>query len=163
MPAGVVTARGIHGRERVLSKQGRDEAHRATATGDFLAVYGELLSDPDVIQGPRIQARCELIGGCWIPGLLFDLGEYPGLVEGDGEVLGELYQVRDPTVFTELDYFQGYDVGDQANSEYVRRRVRLTEPPLTAWVYVYNRPVEDAGPVRSGDWRGYLAERLRLR
>jgi gamma-glutamylcyclotransferase (GGCT)/AIG2-like uncharacterized protein YtfP len=90
---------------------------------------------------------------------LHDLGEYPGLVRGEGTVAGELYEVRDSRAFGLLDEFEGYDPCDVDGSFYVRRAVRLREPEIDAWVYVYNRSVKGAPLIREGDWRRYVAKR----
>jgi gamma-glutamylcyclotransferase (GGCT)/AIG2-like uncharacterized protein YtfP len=131
--------------------------------GELLAAYGELLSNPDVEQAEGLKQGLRLRGSCWIPGDLYDLGMYAALVPGDGQVLGELYEVTEPDVFEELDWFQAYDRGRQPEPEYVRRRVSLIEPQVRAWVYVYNRDPAEHDRVESGDWRGHLAKRLRLR
>jgi len=99
------------------------------------------------------------LGPCVVAGQLWDLGPYPGLVPGEGRVVGELYLVRDPTLLSELDVFEGYDAGDLARSEYVRRAVRLIEPEVEAWVYFFNGPLEGRLVVASGDWAAYLRGR----
>jgi gamma-glutamylcyclotransferase (GGCT)/AIG2-like uncharacterized protein YtfP len=129
----------------------------------LLAAYGELLSKPDVEQAEGLRRGLRLRGSCWIPGDLYDLGMYAALVPGDGQVLGELYDVSHPDLFEELDWFQSYDRGRQPEPEYVRRRVSLIEPQVRAWVYIYNGDPTGHVRVESGDWRGHLAGRLRLR
>jgi gamma-glutamylcyclotransferase (GGCT)/AIG2-like uncharacterized protein YtfP len=138
-------------------------AYRDVRRGDLLAVYGELLSAPDLRQGPQLESHCRLVGSCWIPGVLLDLGKYPGLVFGEGQVLGELWEIGDPTLFEELDEFEGYDPDREDDSQYVRRRMELIEPAGTAWVYAYSGSGEGHQRVESGDWRGHLADRFRLR
>jgi gamma-glutamylcyclotransferase (GGCT)/AIG2-like uncharacterized protein YtfP len=136
-----------------------DEAKK----GDMLAAYGELLSRPDLDQTGGLKRGLLLRGGCWIPGDLYAVGEYAALVPGEGQVLGELYEVTDPEIFEELDWFESYDRGRETEPEYVRRRLALIEPETEAWVYVYDRDPARHPRVESGDWRGHLASRLRLR
>ena len=136
-----------------------DEAKK----GDMLAAYGELLSRPDLDQTGGLKRGLLLRGGCWIPGDLYAVGEYAALVPGEGQVLGELYEVTDPEIFEELDWFESYDRGRETEPEYVRRRLALIEPETEAWVYVYDRDPARHRRVESGDWRGHLASRLRLR
>ena len=136
--------------------------------GDMLAVYGELLSSLDAPQPPELKSRSlrsglVLQGSCWIPGVLYDLGPYPALVPGAGQVLGELYEVADPGLFEELDWFESYDRGRETEPEYVRCLIPLIEPEVEAWVYMYDRDPGDSTRIESGDWRGHLAERLHLR
>lgn len=70
-----------------------------------------------------------------------------------------LYAVADDAVLVRLDAFEEYDPDDPDGSEYLRRRVRLAEPDLDAWVYVYNRDVAGRPRVESGDWRRHRASR----
>ena len=133
------------------------------AQGDLLAAYGELLSRLDAPQPSGLKHGLVLRGSCWIPGVLYDLGEYPALVPGNGQVLGELYEVNDPGLFEELDWFESYDRGRQADPEYVRRQIPLIEPEIEAWVYMYDRDPTGYPRVESGDWRGHVADRMRLR
>ena len=49
-------------------------------------------------------------GYCTIQGLLYDLGEYPGLKPGEGSVIGELFEVRALSVFHQLDEYERYAV-----------------------------------------------------
>ena len=143
--------------------QASDVHESEVRRGELLAVYGEFLSRPDVEQAAGLKRGLRLRGRCWIPGDLYDLGAYAALVPGEGQVLGELYEITDPDVFSELDWFQTYDRGRESEPEYVRLRVALVEPKVTAWVYLYDRDPRGHPRVESGDWRGYLAERLRLR
>jgi gamma-glutamylcyclotransferase (GGCT)/AIG2-like uncharacterized protein YtfP len=133
--------------------------------GDLLAAYGELLSGLDSPQPPGQALKGGLVmrGSCWIPGVLYDLGQFPALVPGNGQVLGELYEVTDPGLFVDLDWFQTYDRGRETEPEYVRCLIPLIEPEVEAWVYMYDRDPAGHPRVESGDWRGHLAERLRLR
>jgi gamma-glutamylcyclotransferase (GGCT)/AIG2-like uncharacterized protein YtfP len=134
--------------------------------GDLLAVYGELLSgldahEPAELGGQALRKGLVLKGSCWIPGVLYDLGPYPALAPGRGEVLGELYEVSDPSLFEELDWFETYDRGWQTEPEYVRRLIPLIEPEVEAWVYVYARDPGNSPRIESGDWRGHLGDRMR--
>jgi gamma-glutamylcyclotransferase (GGCT)/AIG2-like uncharacterized protein YtfP len=131
--------------------------------GDLLAAYGELLSGLDGPQPQGLKHGLALRGSCWIPGVLYDLGRYPALVPGDGQVLGELYEISDPGLFEDLDWFETYDRGRQTDPEYVRCLIPLIEPEIEAWVYMYDRDPAGNPRVESGDWRGHLADRLRLR
>jgi gamma-glutamylcyclotransferase (GGCT)/AIG2-like uncharacterized protein YtfP len=66
---------------------------------------------------------------------LYDLGEYPGLVESHsgGAIEGELYKVSDETLHR-MDIVEGVDVG-----LYDRRRIALQAPfsDLAALAYFY--------------------------
>lgn len=76
---------------------------------------------------------------------LYDLGQYPGLVAcANGVAIeGELWEV-DAECLRRLDQLESIDVG-----EYERQRVRLAEPPVEAWIYLYCGDItgaRDCGP-----------------
>ena len=78
---------------------------------------------------------------------LYDLGRYPGAVHGPGTIIGDLCDVGSESVYSILDEIEG--VHSQPPL-YTRERVEVNGEP--AWIYVYDRPVEDAPRIRSGDW-----------
>ena len=96
--------------------------------------------------------RVVALGPCRIPGLLLDLGAYPGLVDGAGEVAGDLLRLKDADAGRLLDAFEDFDPSAPATSEYVRRRVRLVAPKVWAWVYAWNGDAEGRATVAGGDW-----------
>ncbi|HSE96341.1 MAG TPA: gamma-glutamylcyclotransferase family protein [Methylomirabilota bacterium] len=128
---------------------------------DRLFAYGTLMTGFG--RRPLLGAAI-LEGPARIRGTLFDFGEYPALVLGGGDwVRGELYQVPDlGTRLPHLDREEWYDPTDEARSLYVRRRVAVERPDLSApdaWVYVYNGPPGRGPRIPSGDWRAHLAAR----
>jgi gamma-glutamylcyclotransferase (GGCT)/AIG2-like uncharacterized protein YtfP len=90
-------------------------------------------------------------------GRLISLGEYPALLDGAGTVRGELYSFDDlPAALDVLDDVENFDPANPEESEYIRearRVVRDDGNQIRAWVYIYNRPVENAPIISSGDWR----------
>lgn len=100
--------------------------------------------------------RLTFVERCRWRGVLYDLGRFPGAVPGDGPVHGELFRLDDPGVLNRLDDYEGYDPGRAAASLFVRRRVSLTVPEQTAWVYWFNGNLADAPRVPSGDWAKYV-------
>jgi gamma-glutamylcyclotransferase (GGCT)/AIG2-like uncharacterized protein YtfP len=117
---------------------------------EFLAVYGTLMAGVEHDGKPAVEHALRAVGACRIPGVLHSAGDYPCLVEAAGEVSGELYEVVDPSVLDELDRYEG--------AEYERRRVRLIEPEVDAWVYVWTG-APPGEPIDDGDWRAFLAIR----
>ena len=83
---------------------------------------------------------------------------YPALVlegsDGVGEVVVELYELRDPAPLAVIDALEAFDPEDVAGSEYVRRQVDVLDGPVaTAWIYEYNGPSEAMGDlIADGDW-----------
>ena len=83
-----------------------------------------------------------------VRGRLLDLGAYPGLVTGVGQVKGEVYRVEDPELLPVLDDEEGYN--------FERSRVFATLASgrhVRVWVYRYRGPREGAVPILDGDYR----------
>src|SRR4051794_13919573 len=126
----------------------------------LLAVYGTLMSGQAYDGRPDVESMMRSVGPCRIPGTLYSAGDYPGLGPTRGEVAGELFEVHDPdTAFPILDAYEneGRHTEDGAG-RYARVRLRLLEPEVEAWVYVWEG--EPRGePIDAGDWRTFLALR----
>lgn len=124
-----------------------------------LFVYGTLLSGAGHPMGARLRREARLIGPATIPGRLYSLGHYPGLVEADyagGLVHGELYALHAPAVALRwLDAYEGIRPNAPGESPYERaeRRVRLASgATCIAWVYLYRGSVGNRPEVPDGRW-----------
>ena len=120
---------------------------------ELLAVYGTLMTGLALPQQPAgIEEALRLRGGCRIPGQLHDMGVgYPALTTGEGTVSGELYEIVEPGVLETLDAYEP--------PPYVRRLVRLLEPDVDAWVYVYEGEPPPDSLIDEADWRAFVAIR----
>lgn len=127
---------------------------------DYLALYGSLMRGFGEVEKISTIQKLEYKGSCNIPGSLYDLGEYPGLVpDDDSVVVGELYVVKDSRIFREFDIFERYDPNNRKDSLYVRSCIRLREPKLDAWVYIYNKETSGKERIYSGDWRAHQKQK----
>jgi gamma-glutamylcyclotransferase (GGCT)/AIG2-like uncharacterized protein YtfP len=124
-----------------------------------LFVYGTLLSAAGHPMGARLRGEARLVGAASIPGRLYRVGWYPGLVEteaGGERVHGEVYALADPArSLVWLDAYESIAPGDEANGEYMRveRAVQLASgQEVTAWVYLYQRDVAGLDLVADGRW-----------
>jgi gamma-glutamylcyclotransferase (GGCT)/AIG2-like uncharacterized protein YtfP len=132
-----------------------------------LATYGTLMRDFQAQEQLGIGDAITFVGRCRLPGILFDLGSFPGAVPPDDlpadlrtsapetpVVHGELYRLEEADILSVLDHYEGYDPDQPATSLFVRRRISLVEPAdQDAWVYWYNGPVDGKPRLPSGDWR----------
>ena len=122
-----------------------------------LFIYGTLMP------GLRLEAEmhgARFMGPAQVPGRLVDLGRYPGLLQGDEQVTGEVFEVDDAHL-ARLDGVEGMVPGDRAASQYWREEVTVVGGPLkgqSVQTYVYNRPVEGCTPIPHGDYRRYIRE-----
>ena len=124
-----------------------------------LFVYGTLLSTAGHRNGARLQREARLIGEASMPGRLYRMGDYPGLVEeADPEVRvhGEVYALNDPAgALTWLDAYEGIVPGKDDQNEYerVERPARLISgEQITAWVYLYRKDVARFRLIPDGRW-----------
>lgn len=122
-----------------------------------LFIYGTLMP------GLRLEAEmhgARFVGAAQVPGQLVDVGRYPGLVHGEGQVTGEVYEVDDAQL-ARLDAVEDMVPGDRAASQYWREVVTVVSGPLQGHqvqTYVYNRPVNDCTPITHGDYRRYIRD-----
>lgn len=134
-------------------------------TTSFLFVYGTLMKGFQADWPSKVGAR--LVGRGKISAKLYDLGDYPGAVYVPGDsgpyVKGELYQLRNPELANGiLDQYEEFFPGQPDKSLFVRTvaTVRLEEGRREkAWVYFYNRPVDEARFIPSGDYRDKVSAR----
>jgi len=124
----------------------------------LLFVYGTLLPDDrgayGAVERARLAAEADLVGLASTRGALLDLGDYPGLVEGDGVVHGAVYRLRDPAhTLAWLDAYEGVTGGH--GDEYVRCVCEVTVATKdygSCWTYCYLQFKVDAAPIESGRW-----------
>lgn len=93
-------------------------------------------------------------------------GSFPGLVEGGGEVKGEVHVFKD---FSELDRIEGYSEASPSRSLYLREKVVVATPEgdMEAYTYVFNEDPETARSryqrIASGNWFDESPPRPRFR
>ncbi len=123
-----------------------------------LFLYGTLL--PGLVRPPvaALVARLRPVGPASVPGRLYDLGPYPGLVpDPAARVRGELSALPDDAaLLAALDEYEGYDPADPSASLY--RRVETVAAlddgrAVACWVYQYNGDVGRAVRIEDGDYR----------
>jgi len=123
---------------------------------DRLFLYGTLL--PDLVRPPfdALVARLTALGPAMVPGRLYDLGPYPGLVLDDAEspVHGELFALPlDPDLLAALDDYEG-------SCLYRRVECRTTMAngdTATCWVYECHADLSRAVVIPHGDYRRWHA------
>jgi gamma-glutamylcyclotransferase (GGCT)/AIG2-like uncharacterized protein YtfP len=122
-----------------------------------LFIYGTLMP------GLRLEAQmhgARFVGPAHIAGRLIDVGRYPGLLQGGGQVTGEVYEVDDAHL-ARLDGVEGVVPGDRVASQYWREVVTVLSGPLQGQrvqTYVYNCPVDGCKPIPHGDYCRYIRE-----
>ena len=119
-----------------------------------LFVYGQLRRGEIGYRQLGLENRTEWLGAARVNGLIYDLGDYPGLVIGGEDIAhGELLGFDDPALWAILDDYEECDPDSSTSSEYRREEIELLDAVGCAWTYVYNRSVEQPRLIASGAWR----------
>jgi gamma-glutamylcyclotransferase (GGCT)/AIG2-like uncharacterized protein YtfP len=122
-----------------------------------LFIYGTLM--PGLRLASEMQGAV-FLGAAQVQGRLIDVGQYPGLLPGVGQVVGEVYEV-DHAHLARLDGVEEMVPGDRVASQYWREGVTVTGGPLQGLrvqAYFYNHPDPSGQPIPHGDYRRYIRE-----
>jgi len=96
----------------------------------------------------RLATGATFLGEGSVRGSLLSLRGYPGLIEGEGRVRGELYRLHDAELLRVLDREEGY------NFERLRAGVVLADGRRSrAWLYRYRGSRQRAVLIADGDYR----------
>ncbi|MGA2171196.1 MAG: gamma-glutamylcyclotransferase family protein, partial [Terracidiphilus sp.] len=113
---------------------------------DYLFTYGTLHPGhaPDEI-APAVE-KLRPVGTGYVYGVLYDLGDYPGVVldpTSNQKISGTVFRLsEDENVLRQLDEYEGFDQASPEQSLFLRtlRSVTLDSgETLPCWIYVYNR------------------------
>ena len=118
-----------------------------------LFVYGTLLKG---LERESVLSESRYLGTVVIQARMYDLGSYPGIIDGEGQVIGEIYEIDQDTL-NKLDKVEGYIPDKPKCSKYIRKEVNIvsTEVDDTVIAYFYNHQVKESGRILSGDYRKY--------
>ena len=125
-----------------------------------LFVYGTLRRACANATAQRLAAQSRMLGSARLRGRLYDVGQYPALVQPagieDAWVWGELYALEDPWhTLAWIDAYEECSAGDLPPHEYERVLTQVETGDgrlLDAWVYVYRHPVDGLRSIASGDY-----------
>ena len=133
------------------------------ASPDYLVVYGTLRPGFSNEYAQFLRQYSRYVGECSFPGLLYDLGNYPGAVyqkESAMCVLGSLYDIslNQQRILNRLDEYEGIDPGAEQPAEYYRTVIPVlcTGETLDCWVYLCNLSTTGKRLITSGDYLQYL-------
>lgn len=108
---------------------------------NLIAFYGTLRPSSNRSEFTRLKGLKVLDKVCRIRGIVYDLGDYPGLLPGDGEVEVEICELVDPKVLQSIDEYEEYRLTQPADSLFVRFPIQLPGTPEECWIYFYNQSV----------------------
>jgi len=124
-----------------------------------LFVYGGLLKGMTL--SPFIESA-RYLGPGYIKAKIYFLGQFPGIVQGNDVVFGELYELKLDDL-PGLDKIEDYHPENLEKSSYIRKKTEVNILPfgdkLIAEAYFYNRPIEDEHIyIPHGDYRRFIME-----
>ncbi len=106
-----------------------------TLKDEFLGVYGTLRRRSLFQRGLLVSAKLRFFCSGQLRGKLFCQGSYPAAVQGCGIIPVEVFLILDPTVWNDLDRYEGCDLTREPSSLFYRQKVRLLRPALIVWIY----------------------------
>ena len=133
-----------------------------------IVFYGTLQMGGDKFREFGFDRHLVFISDCFFRGDLFDVEDtrsgnnYPAMVDGTGIIKGQLFHIREPSFLSTADAYEGIRPAP-LQSDYRREILRLIDPDIDAWVYIYNQSVTDFPKIDSGDWLGHIAAKAQRR
>ncbi len=125
----------------------------------YLFVYGTLRREAKSPMHQLLIDQSRYVSEACCHGRLYRIGNYPGLLPSanpDDRVRGDLYRVLRPDVlFPALDNYEECGEGFTSPTEFTRGKTNVLLADgraVEAWVYWYNRPVEESMRIASGDF-----------
>ncbi|MEM0362530.1 MAG: gamma-glutamylcyclotransferase [Sulfolobaceae archaeon] len=119
----------------------------------YIFVYGSLRYGFEL---HHIIAKSRFVGLGYIEGYeMYDLGNYPGVIKGDGIVWGEVYEIDDNLIkfLDEVEDYKG-----SPDDLYIRNKTRVYFDQRRkyylddVYFYIYNREVNGREKIENGDY-----------
>ena len=129
-----------------------------------LFLYGSLLPDAPTAMGAperlRLQSESTCIGPARTSGMLLNLGEYPGLVDGPGIVHGALIRLHTPALtLLWLDAYEAVTGSQHDEYRRVSRDITLSHgETILAQTYLFIGPRAGHVVIQTGSWLNLPAQ-----
>jgi gamma-glutamylcyclotransferase (GGCT)/AIG2-like uncharacterized protein YtfP len=131
---------------------------------DLLFVYGTLSPSLAPAHVREIMAGLKQLSSGFMPGRLYDLGDYPGAVFDVGaptRVYGEVFELpSDSRLISRLDEYEGFSPADPPSSLFIREKrpiIVTNNVQLSCWVYLYNRDPGNLPLIPAGNYSAWFA------
>ncbi len=145
-------------------------AYSGAQKEEYIIFYGSFKNGLPDFTRLNLSSALILEGQVEVPGELYDLGDYPGLVIGDGLVSAELFQINDMSILRAIDEDEEWS-RDMTSTLYRRVSIQVMHPgtngasvfqrkigTVDAWIYYYNQPVDKSNRIVSNCWSPKLIE-----
>jgi gamma-glutamylcyclotransferase (GGCT)/AIG2-like uncharacterized protein YtfP len=133
---------------------------------EYLFVYGTLRKGYDLKLKNKVQADLQYVGQGKVAASMYDIGKYPGAIQSKSgeEIIGDVFLLNDaPKVLRILDKYEGISEGSGGQDEFIRikKRIKLRSgKQLNAWIYWYNKSIEDKLKIKHKDYLNYIKKRI---
>ena len=129
-----------------------------------LFVYGTLMRGMPFPMAFFLEQHAVFQEEGWLPGRLYDLGGYPGLVhlpQQENRVIGHVFELTNQEVLEKLDAYEMINPAAPEHSEYLRMTlsVKTNSGLLDCQVYLYNQPVDGLMEIPEGNWPAWFNSR----
>ena len=128
-----------------------------------LFVYGTLMKTVGGRMHDLLARHARYVGEAVFQGRLYLVSTYPGVIRSPDvrdQVRGEVYRLLAPErIFPRLDEYEGCspDCPQPALYRRCEEKVRLVSgEDISAWIYLYNHPVDEDQRIASGDFLDVL-------
>jgi gamma-glutamylcyclotransferase (GGCT)/AIG2-like uncharacterized protein YtfP len=128
----------------------------------YIFVYGTLRK-LDLNRTHQLLGSAIRVDRAYYNGELYNVGEYPAVIPSQDpsrRVVGDVYLLRDlERDIAALDKYEGCGASDPVPHEYTRTKVSVrltTGDEKLAWIYLYNRSVNELARIEDGDYADYL-------
>lgn len=124
----------------------------------YLFIYGTLL-DADNEFGAYLRANSSPVATGSFPGMLYDMGEYPGAIhqpDTGSQVYGKILKLaNNPEVLKTIDRYEGFGEGEQQPNLFIRQVIAVTTyiGVIDCWVYTYNLSTDGFPQIPSGKYK----------
>ena len=131
-----------------------------------LFVYGTL-NTPSNKFSKILKESSISLGEGEIEGRLYDIGNYPGVIEDSSGhlVKGEIYRLKNLKVLKDLDNYEDFDSKNPTNSLFIRKALIVIDKKgktHRAWVYLYNKSMDAKKIIKHGDYKKYKNKKRKL-
>ena len=117
---------------------------------DYVFAYGTLMKG--MVRANEMQDGSTFYCTGSTKGVLYDIGDYPGMALGDGVVHGEVYKASDMFQFIQrLDWIEGCGGSDPLFDRTIQE-INTENGKLWAYVYHYAQSLDSFTRIESGTW-----------
>lgn len=122
---------------------------------DYLFVYGTLVRNSKHNSKLMLE-EMECIGTGKIHGKMYDLGEYPGVIENNEKyVYGEIYRIHDLKILSAIDEYEEVAQLESQKGLYIRKITNAIldqGKEIQVFAYFYNKSIQNMKEIPSGKW-----------